>query len=56
MTDNLSEEQKNALISQIPLARLGTGNEIAQAALFLASDSGSYITGQTIHINGGMYS
>ena len=55
MTDNLPEEQKLALTSQIPMARLGTTNEIAQAVLFLAGDSGSYITAQTIHVNGGMY-
>jgi len=55
MTDNLPEEQKLALASQIPMARLGTTNEIAQAVLFLAGDSGSYITAQTIHVNGGMY-
>ena len=55
MTDNLSEDQKAALASQIPMGRLGTVDEIAQAVLFLASDSGSYITAQTLHINGGMY-
>ena len=55
MTDKLPEEQKLALTSQIPMARLGTTNEIAQAVLFLAGDSGSYITAQTIHVNGGMY-
>ena len=56
MTDNLPEDQKAALASQIPMGRLGTVDEIAQAVLFLASDSGSYITAQTLHINGGMYS
>ena len=55
MTDNLIEDQKEVLVSQIPMARLGTVNEIAQAVLFLASDSGSYITAQTLHVNGGMY-
>ena len=55
MTDNLPEDQKAALASQIPLARLGTVDEIAQAVLFLAGDSGSYITAQTLHVNGGMY-
>ena len=55
MTDNLPEDQKAALASQIPMGRLGTVDEVAQAALFLASDSGSYITAQTLHINGGMY-
>ncbi len=55
MTDNLSENQKLTLASQIPMGRLGTVHEIAQAVLFLADDSGSYITAQTLHINGGMY-
>jgi 3-oxoacyl-[acyl-carrier protein] reductase len=55
MTDALSDEQKEALASQIPLARLGTVDEIAQSVLFLAGESGSYITAQTLHINGGMY-
>jgi len=56
MTDSLHENQKIALASQIPMGRLGTVDEIAQVALFLASDSSSYITSQTIHVNGGMYS
>jgi len=55
MTDNLPEDQKLELAAQIPMGRLGTTNEIAQAVLFLADDSGSYITAQTLHINGGMY-
>ena len=55
MTDSLPEDQKAVLASQIPMGRLGTANEIAQAVLFLASDSGSYITAQTLHVNGGMY-
>ena len=55
MTDNLPVDQKEVLASQIPMGRLGTVNEIAQAVLFLASDSGSYITAQTLHVNGGMY-
>ena len=55
MTDALPEEQKEALASQIPLGRLGTVDEIAQIVLFLAAESGSYITAQTLHINGGMY-
>ena len=55
MTDALPDEQKEALASQIPLVRLGTVDEIAQSVLFLAGESGSYITAQTLHVNGGMY-
>ena len=56
MTSSLPDNQKEALTSQIPMGRLGTADEIAQAVLFLASNGGSYITGQTLHVNGGMYS
>jgi len=55
MTDSLPDDQKELLASQIPMGRLGTPHEVAQAVLFLAGDNGSYITGQTIHVNGGMY-
>jgi 3-oxoacyl-[acyl-carrier protein] reductase len=55
MTDSLPEEQKNTLAAQIPMGRLGTIDEVAQSVLFLAGDSGSYITAQTLHVNGGMY-
>jgi len=55
MTNALPEEQREALATQIPLARLGTVDEIAQSVLFLAGESGSYITAQTIHVNGGMF-
>jgi len=55
MTDALPDEQKEALASQIPLVRLGTVDEIAQSVLFLAGESGSYITAQTLHVNGGMF-
>ncbi len=55
MTDNLPDEQKEALVSQIPMGRLGSVEEIAQVVLFLAGNGGSYITAQTIHVNGGMY-
>ena len=55
MTSNLPDEQKEALASQIPMGRLGTPDEVANAVLFLAGDGGSYITGQTLHVNGGMY-
>lgn len=55
MTKVLPEEQKNALLSQIPLARLGQPEEIAAAVAFLASPEAAYITGTTLHVNGGMY-
>ena len=55
MTDALSDKQKETLAIQIPLARLGTVDEIAQSVLFLAGESGSYITAQTLHVNGGMF-
>jgi 3-oxoacyl-[acyl-carrier protein] reductase len=55
MTDSLPDDQKEALTAQIPMGRLGTADEVAQAVIFLAGDSGSYITAQTIHVNGGMY-
>jgi len=55
MTDNLPNDQKEALASQIPMGRLGTSDEVANVVLFLAGDGGSYITGQTLHVNGGMY-
>ena len=55
MTDALPEEQKEFLANQIPLGRLGTVEEIAESVLFLAGESGAYITAQTIHVNGGMY-
>jgi 3-oxoacyl-[acyl-carrier protein] reductase len=55
MTNSLPEDQKETLAAQIPMGRLGTAEEVAQAVLFLASEDASYITAQTIHINGGMY-
>ena len=55
MTDALPEDQKEALAAQIPMARLGSVDEIAQTVLFLAGEGGSYITAQTLHVNGGMY-
>jgi 3-oxoacyl-[acyl-carrier protein] reductase len=55
MTRALSEEQRQALLGQIALGRLGVPDDIAQAVLFLASPAATYITGQTLHVNGGMY-
>ena len=55
MTDALGDEQKDALRKQIPLQRLGTPEDIASLVGFLTSDAGSYITGETVHVNGGMY-
>jgi 3-oxoacyl-[acyl-carrier protein] reductase len=54
MTRELSEEQKKKLLEQIPLARLGTADDVAHAVLFLASDQASYITGQVLVVDGGM--
>lgn len=54
MTDVLPEAQKKALLGQIPSGRLGLGGDIAAAAVYLASDEASYVTGQTLHVNGGM--
>ena len=55
MTRVLSDEQKEALLKGIPLARLGQTEDIANACLFLASDAGAYVTGTTLHVNGGMF-
>ncbi|MAY36959.1 MAG: 3-oxoacyl-ACP reductase [Spongiibacteraceae bacterium] len=55
MTAKLPEEQRQALASQIPLARLGQPEEIAGVVAFLVSDAAAYVTGDTIHVNGGMY-
>ena len=54
MTRALPQEQRDALVGQIALGRLGDAQDIADAVLFLASDKASYITGQTLHVNGGM--
>jgi 3-oxoacyl-[acyl-carrier protein] reductase len=54
MTRVLADDQRNAMLAQIPLSRLGEGSDIAAAVLFLASPAGAYITGETLHVNGGM--
>jgi len=54
MTDKLNEKQKEAIMGAIPMKRMGSGTEIAAAVVFLASHEAAYITGQTIHVNGGM--
>lgn len=54
MTDQLNEEIQKSMMSQIPLGRFGKPEEVAKAALFLASDEASYMTGQTLHLDGGM--
>ncbi|MFT3988943.1 3-oxoacyl-[acyl-carrier-protein] reductase [Aestuariivirga sp.] len=54
MTDVLNDKQRETILSRVPAGRLGTPDEIAAAALYLASNEASYVTGQTIHVNGGM--
>jgi 3-oxoacyl-[acyl-carrier protein] reductase len=54
MTKVLPEKQRNAMLAQVPLGRLGKGDDIANSVLFLASAAGAYITGETVHVNGGM--
>lgn len=55
MTDSLADAQKTALLAQIPIGRLGTPQEVADAVLFLASPSAGYVTGTELHVNGGMF-
>ncbi len=54
MTDVLNEKQKTAILGSVPAGRLGQSREIAAAVLYLASDEAAYVTGQTLHVNGGM--
>lgn len=54
MTDKLNEKQKEAIMGSIPMKRMGAGGDIAAAVVYLASDEAAYVTGQTLHINGGM--
>jgi len=55
MTDNIVESVKAVLTSRIPMAKLGTGEDVANCVAFLSSEQASYVTGETIHVNGGMY-
>ena len=55
MTRVLPDDQREAMLAGIPLGRLGESEDIAAAVLFLASEAGGYITGETLHVNGGMY-
>ena len=54
MTDKLNEKQRDAVLQMVPSGRLGTGDDIAAAVVYLASDEAAYVTGQTLHVNGGM--
>ena len=54
MTDALNDQQKQAILGRIPAGRLGTGAEVAAACVYLASNEAAYVTGQTLHVNGGM--
>lgn len=54
MTEKLNDKQKEAIMSAIPMKKMGMGDDIAAAAVYLASNEGGYVTGQTIHVNGGM--
>ncbi|MEI7804363.1 MAG: 3-oxoacyl-[acyl-carrier-protein] reductase [Hyphomicrobiales bacterium] len=54
MTDKLNDKQREGILGRVPAGRLGTGADIAAAAVYLASDEAAYITGQTLHVNGGM--
>jgi len=54
MTDKLNDKQREAILARVPAGRLGTGSDVAAAAIYLASDEAAYVTGQTLHVNGGM--
>jgi 3-oxoacyl-[acyl-carrier protein] reductase len=54
MTDKLNDKQKETIMGAIPMRRMGSGAEVAAAVVFLAADESAYVTGQTIHVNGGM--
>ena len=54
MTDKLNDKQREMILARVPAGRLGTGADVAAAAIYLAADEGAYVTGQTLHVNGGM--
>ena len=54
MTDKLNEKQREAILARVPAGRLGSGSDVAAAAIYLASDEAAYVTGHTLHVNGGM--
>jgi 3-oxoacyl-[acyl-carrier protein] reductase len=54
MTETLNEAQTATILGRVPMGRLGEGSEIAAAVVYLASDEAAYVTGQTLHVNGGM--
>jgi 3-oxoacyl-[acyl-carrier protein] reductase len=54
MTDKLTEKQREAILARVPAGRLGEGTDVAAAAVYLASEEAAYVTGQTLHVNGGM--
>ena len=54
MTDKLNDKQREAILRMVPAGRLGTGADVAAAVVYLASDEAAYVTGQTLHVNGGM--
>jgi 3-oxoacyl-[acyl-carrier protein] reductase len=54
MTDKLNDKQRETILSKVPAGKLGTPLDVAAAAVYLASDEAAYVTGQTIHVNGGM--
>ncbi|WP_375407766.1 3-oxoacyl-[acyl-carrier-protein] reductase [uncultured Methylobacterium sp.] len=54
MTDGLNDKQREGILSRVPMGRLGSGGDVASATVYLASDEAGYVTGQTLHVNGGM--
>ena len=54
MTDVLNDKQKEMILGRVPAGKLGTPDDVAAAVLYLASDEANYVTGQTLHVNGGM--